>query len=75
MRKSFYSLIGIVTEKMGKGMCKDTNRIITAPVKNEPIPKSYASASLLTELMVGKYVDHLPFYRQIQMFKRIGISL
>lgn len=25
--------------------------------------------------MVGKYVDHLPFYRQIQMFKRIGISL
>ena len=58
-----------------KGMRKDTNRIITAPVKNEPIPKSYASASLLTELMVGKYVDHLPFYRQIQMFKRIGISL
>ena len=56
-------------------MRKDTNRIITAPVKNEPIPKSYASASLLTELMVGKYVDHLPFYRQIQMFKRIGFSL
>ena len=25
--------------------------------------------------MVSKYVDHLPIYRQIQMFKHIGISL
>lgn len=58
-----------------KGMRKDTKEIQTAPVQNEPIAKSYASASLLTELMVGKYVDHLPFYRQIQMYKRLGFSI
>ena len=58
-----------------KGMRKDTKEIITAPVPVEPIAKSYATASLLTDLMVGKYVDHLPFHRQIQMYKRLGVSL
>lgn len=29
----------------------------------------------MTELMVNKYVNHLPFYRQIQMFKQLGITL
>ena len=56
-------------------MRKETKEIVTAPVQNEPIAKSYASASLLTDLMVGKYVDHLPFYRQVQMFKRLGVSI
>lgn len=58
-----------------KGMRKDMKEIQTAPVQNEPIAKSYASASLLTDFMVGKYVDHLPFYRQIQMYKRLGFSI
>lgn len=58
-----------------KGMRKQTKEIVTAPVLNEPLPKSYASTSLLTDLMVGKYVDHLPFHRQIQIYKRLGILL
>lgn len=49
--------------------------IITATLPCLPIAKSYAGASLLAELMVNKYVNHLPFYRQIQMFKQLGISL
>ena len=58
-----------------KGIKKGTQEIVTAPVPTEPIAKSYASASLLTDLMVGKYVDHLPFYRQIQIYKRLGVSI
>jgi len=58
-----------------KGMRKQTKEIVTAPVLNEPLPKSYASTSLLTDLMVGKYVDHLPFHRQIQIYKRLGVVL
>lgn len=58
-----------------KGMRKETKEIITAPVPYEPLAKSYASASLLTDLMVGKYVDHLPFHRQILIYKRIGVIL
>lgn len=40
-----------------------------------PIAKSYASASVLAHIMKGKYYDHLPYYRQIEMYKRIGVSL
>lgn len=40
-----------------------------------PIAKSYASSSLLADLTVGKYVDHLPLNRQIEMFKRVGVYL
>ena len=49
--------------------------IEVAPVPAIPIAKSYASPSLLADLMVGKYVDHMPFYRQIEKLKREGISL
>ena len=58
-----------------KAMRKSDNAIVTAPVPTEPLAKSYASASLLTELIIGKYADHLPFYRQIGMYKRLGIEL
>ena len=58
-----------------KAMRKSDNAIVTAPVPTEPLAKSYASTSLLTELIIGKYADHLPFYRQIGMFKRLGVEL
>ena len=58
-----------------KAMRKADNKIITASVKSEPLAKSYAGASVLTELTIGKFVDHLPFYRQIEMYKRLGIEL
>ncbi len=40
-----------------------------------PIAKSYASASLLADMMIGKYVDHIPFHRQLEQFKRVGVHL
>ena len=58
-----------------KAMRKADKKVITAPVPAEPIAKSYAGATLLTELTMGKYADHLPFYRQIEMYKRLGIEL
>ena len=58
-----------------KAMRKSDNKIVTAAAPAEPLAKSYASASLLTELMIGKYADHLPFYRQIEMYKRLGVEL
>ena len=58
-----------------KAMRKADNKIFTAGAPAEPIAKSYASASLLTELTIGKFADHLPYYRQIEMYKRLGIEL
>ncbi|MBL7969858.1 MAG: IS66 family transposase [Prolixibacteraceae bacterium] len=50
-------------------------QVVTAPMPALPIAKSYAGASVLAELVIDKYVNHLPFYRQIEMFKQQGISL
>ena len=50
-------------------------QIITAPKPLLPIAKSYAGASLLADIIIDKYVNHLPFYRQIKMFKQQGISI
>ena len=40
-----------------------------------PLPRSNAGASLLSELLIGKYVYHLPFHRSIAMFKQAGVSI
>ncbi len=46
-----------------------------APLPLLPLPRSNAGASLLTELLINKYQHHLPFHRQIAMFKQIGVNL
>lgn len=49
---------------------KDDQGVLIAVLPSRPIDKSIAEACLLAHILVSKYVDHLPFYRQIQMFKR-----
>jgi transposase len=48
---------------------------VIAQLPSQPIEKSYCSASLLAYIMVSKFVDHLPIYRQLQIFFRNGITL
>jgi hypothetical protein len=43
--------------------------IVIAEVPDQVVPKGIPGAGLLTHLMVAKYIDHLPFYRQIEMLK------
>ena len=40
-----------------------------------PLPKANAGPGLLTHLQISKWIDHLPFYRLIQMLKREGVIL
>jgi len=40
-----------------------------------PLPRSNAGPSLLAELLIGKYMHHLPFHRQIAIFKQSGVSI
>lgn len=49
--------------------------IITAPMPSRPIDKGLAEAGLLAVILLDKYLDHLPLYRQIQRFKRAGIRI
>lgn len=58
-----------------KAIRKSDHMIVTADCPIKPIAKSYASSSLLADLMVDKYVDHIPFYRQHKQFERLGIKI
>jgi transposase len=47
----------------------------TAGKPSQPIEKSTAGASLLTQVIVSKYADHLPLHRQAKIFRRFGVDL
>jgi transposase len=49
--------------------------IVIADLPSLPIPKGNAAASLIAYIIISKFVDHLPFYRQVQMFKRLGVTI
>ena len=49
---------------------KGEQNIFIGQLPERPIPKGIAEPGLLAHLFVAKYIDHLPFYRQIEMFKR-----
>jgi transposase len=42
---------------------------------SRPIEKGIPGPGLLSNIFVEKFVDHLPFYRQTERFKREGINL
>ncbi|RLD69424.1 MAG: IS66 family transposase [Bacteroidetes bacterium] len=49
--------------------------VVIAELPSLPIPKGNAGASMLAYIMVSKFVDHLPYYRQIQILKRQQLIL
>lgn len=49
--------------------------VVTAPMPSRPINKGMVEAGLLAIILLDKYLDHLPLYRQIQRFKRSGIRI
>ena len=49
--------------------------VIIAPLPLLPLPRSNAGASLLAELLMGKYMYHLPFHRQLALFKLSGVRI
>lgn len=53
--------------------CEDTVKRAKAPAL--PIQKSIASPGLLSHVLVSKFKDHLPLYRQEQIFQRMGVDI
>lgn len=53
----------------------EQTRITIAELPSLPIPKGNAGAGILAHILIGKFVDHLPFYRQVKMFKRQDVDL
>ncbi len=65
----------IVRSKYIVEQTDEETRIVIAPLPTLPIPKGNAGASMISHLMVSKFVDHLPFYRQVQIFKRQRLEI
>ncbi len=45
------------------------------PDSVKPLPRSIVGAGLLSQIIVSKYVDHLPLHRQEQIFARLGFQI
>lgn len=51
------------------------DEVVIASMPTLPIPQGNTGPGLLAHLLISKYVDHLPFYRQIKQFQRQGVNL
>ena len=59
----------------GKWVCKECATLTQAPVPAQVIDKGMATPGLLAQVLVAKYADHLPLYRQEKIFERAGLKL
>jgi transposase len=55
--------------------CTGCERFVQAPLPSRPIERGRPGPGLLAHVLVGKYADHLPLYRQSQIFERDGLDL
>ena len=59
----------------GKWACEQCETLIQAPVPAHVIDKGIPTAGLLAHVMVAKFADHLPLYRQEKIFGRAGLPI
>ncbi len=58
-----------------KRRCNDCEAIIQVPAPMRPIARGLAGPGLLAQVLVAKYCDHLPLYRQSAIYAREGVEL
>jgi transposase len=59
----------------GKWVCSHCQTLAQAPVAPHIIDKGMPTAGLLAQVLVAKYADHLPLYRQEDIFERAGMAI
>ncbi len=59
----------------GKWACRQCETLIQAPVPAQVIDKGIPTEGLLAHVMVAKFADHLPLYRQEKIFGRAGLAI
>lgn len=55
--------------------CAGCSRIVQEPAPHRPIERGLAGPGLLAHVLVSKYADHLPLYRQSEIYAREGVEL
>ena len=67
-----FKVIRTVRPKLSCACC---SRVLQEPAPSRPIDRGLAGPGLLAHVLVSKYADHLPLYRQSEIYEREGIDL
>jgi transposase len=67
-----FKVIRHMREKLA---CRTCDTVVQAPAPFHPIARGRAGAGLLAHIVVSKYDDHLPLYRQAEIYARGGVEL
>ena len=65
----------IIRHVRPKLCCTGCDVIVQAPAPSRPIDRGLAGAGLLAHVLTSKYCDHLPLYRQSEIYARQGVDL
>jgi transposase len=65
----------VIREVRSKLACARCDTIVQAPAPTRPIERGMAGPGLLAHVLVGKYGDHTPLYRQAEIYAREGVEL
>jgi transposase len=70
--RSCFKVIRHVRPKL---CCEACDRIVQASAPSRPIDRGLAGPGLLAHVLVSKYADHMPLYRQSEIYAREGVDL
>jgi len=59
----------------GKWVCAQCETLVQAPLAPHIIDKGIPTTGLLAQVLVAKFLDHLPLYRQEAIFERAGLAI
>jgi transposase len=58
-----------------KFSCRGCDRVVEAPAPSRPIERGLAGPGLLAHVIVSRFADHLPLYRQSEIYARQGVEI
>jgi transposase len=65
----------VVRHVRPKLSCRSCEAVVQASMPSRPIERGLAGPGLLAHVLVSKYADHLPLYRQAEIYGREGVDL
>lgn len=65
----------VIRHVRAKFACGSCDRVVEAPAPSRPIERGLAGPGLLAHMLISKYGDHLPLYRQSEIYARQGVEI
>jgi transposase len=65
----------VLRHRRAKLACQACDAVVQAPAPSAPIEKGKPTPGLLAHVLVAKYCDHLPLYRQSEIYAREGVEI